>query len=249
MAPVRISRYEFDGVDQSPVRFLANFSGRVGVFIRRDLPYLSRKSPAIPLEGDPVSALHNFKKNLEHAVEATLFASRWLLAPFYIGLAAALILLLTKFVQEFWHFAQGILSGSTHDIQLGLLGLLDMTLLANLILIMIFAGYENFVSKIGTAVDAEDRPHWMGRVDYSGLKIKLIGSLVAISVIELLKDFMNAEHIDTTAIKWRLAIHLTFVISGVLFAVMDWVAEARHAAEFEVSEHIEAEKKATKKKS
>ena len=112
---------------------------------------------------------------------------------------------------------------------LGLLGLLDLTLLANLILIVIFAGYENFVSKIEVATDDIDRPEWMGSVDFSGLKLKLIGSLVAISVIELLKDFMNAvKGVDVTEVKWRIAIHLTFVLSGLVFAIMDWVSDLTH---------------------
>jgi uncharacterized protein (TIGR00645 family) len=100
---------------------------------------------------------------------------------------------MVKFGQSFWDFAKHVLDTDNHHVTLGILGLLDMTLLGNLILIVIFAGYENFVSKIGAAVNSKDRPHWMGQVDYSGLKIKLIGSLVAISVIELLKDFMDAN--------------------------------------------------------
>ena len=132
-----------------------------------------------------------------------------------------------KFAQQFWKFAQTIIDTDVHHMTLGILGLLDMTLLGNLILIVIFAGYENFVSKIGSAVDSEDRPQWMGSVDYSGLKIKLIGSLVAISVIELLKDFMDANSGVSDGLKWRIGIHITFVISGVLFAVMDYIAEAR----------------------
>jgi uncharacterized protein (TIGR00645 family) len=165
---------------------------------------------------------------VESAIEHTLFSTRWLLAPFYLGLALSLVLLLIKFTQEFWSFAQNIISLDLHDVTLGILGLLDMTLLGNLILIVIFAGYENFVSKIETARHAVDRPHWMGRVDYSGLKIKLIGSLVAISVIELLKDFMEANTHVNDGLKWRIFIHITFVISGVLFALMDWIADKRH---------------------
>ena len=110
-----------------------------------------------------------------------------------------------------------------------LLALLDLTLLANLILMVIFAGYENFVSRIDVATESKDRPHWMGTIDFSGLKIKLIGSLVAISVIELLKDFIelsgDAEVGEGTV--WRVLIHLTFVLSGVLFALMDWIADKR----------------------
>jgi uncharacterized protein (TIGR00645 family) len=95
-----------------------------------------------------------------------------------------------------------------------------------LILIVIFAGYENFVSKIDAAHESEDRPHWMGTIDFSGLKLKLIGSLVAISVIELLKDFIGlgeGHKVDDSLI-WRVVIHLVFVVSGVLFAVMDAIA-------------------------
>ena len=93
---------------------------------------------------------------------------------------------------------------------------------------MIFAGYENFVSKIAVAKNAEDRPSWMGKVDYSGLKMKLIGSLVAISVIELLKDFVEAAHdLHPQQIRYRIAIHLTFVVSGLIFAIMDYIADKR----------------------
>jgi uncharacterized protein (TIGR00645 family) len=94
---------------------------------------------------------------------------------------------------------------------------------------VIFAGYENFVSRIDVATTSTDRPHWMGTIDFSGLKIKLIGSLVAISVIELLKDFIELsgqEHVGAGT-KWRIVIHLTFVASGVLFALMDWIADKR----------------------
>jgi uncharacterized protein (TIGR00645 family) len=137
--------------------------------------------------------------------------------------------LLVKFFQKFWGFASNVTSTSTDDMVLGLLGLLDLTLLANLILIVIFAGYENFVSKIEVATDDIDRPEWMGSVDFSGLKLKLIGSLVAISVIELLKDFMNAANgVNVTEVKWRIAIHLTFVVSGLVFAIMDWVSDLTH---------------------
>ena len=102
--------------------------------------------------------------------------------------------------------------------------------LGNLIIIVLFAGYENFVSKITVAEGAKDRPHWMGHVDYSGLKIKLIGSLVAISVIELLKDFMKEGTFDANREGWRIGIHMTFVISGVLFALMDMMAD-RHKSQ------------------
>jgi len=182
------------------------------------------------------------RDRIEETSEKALFGARWLLAPFYFGLTAGIALLAAKFVQEFYTFAKTIFTSDTHTVQLGILGLLDLTLLGNLMLIMIFAGYENFVSKIGAAESSEDRPHWMGRVDYSGLKIKLIGSLVAISVIELLKDFMNLDHSGvTTGIKWRILIHLTFVLSGVLFALMDFIVEKRE--QIDISVFAEEKKK------
>ena len=182
------------------------------------------------------------KNQVEHSVEGLLFGARWLLAPFYIGLTLALLMLMVKFGQTFWHFAHHVVSDDLHTVTLGILGLLDMTLLGNLILIVIFAGYENFVSKIGAAQSSEDRPHWMGRVDYSGLKIKLIGSLVAISVIELLKDFMDADKGVAPGLKWRIGIHITFVLSGVLFALMDFIADKREIVEVSLEKALKKNK-------
>ncbi len=177
-------------------------------------------------------------KAIEHALEVLMFNSRWLLAPFYLGLVASVVLLLVKFGQEFFHVAPHIFSGSESEIVLAILTLVDMSLVANLLLIIIFSGYENFVSKINTA-GHEDRPDWMGKVDFSGLKIKLIGSIVAISGIELLKAFVNLSVADMSSdpnamsqhehyLGWKIGLHLTFVFSGVMFAVMDRIAEGAH---------------------
>ena len=166
---------------------------------------------------------------ISNAIESILFRARFLLAPLYLGLVGALILLTYRFLIEFYQIAIHIGDATPQSFTLELLALLDLTLLANLILMVIFAGYENFVSRIDVATESKDRPHWMGTIDFSGLKIKLIGSLVAISVIELLKDFIelsgDAEVGEGTV--WRVLIHLTFVISGVLFALMDWIADKR----------------------
>lgn len=175
---------------------------------------------------------------IENRIETILFQARWLLAPMYIGLVLALGLVLFKFIQNFIQNIPQFIEADIHEAELTVLSLLDLTLIGNLILIVIFAGYENFVSRMDMAAQSPDRPHWMGRVDYSGLKIKLIGSLVAISVIELLADFMKAANeLNVESLKWRIAIHLTFVASGVLFAVMDLLADKRTAVDFE-SERI-----------
>lgn len=169
--------------------------------------------------------------HIEAVVEKVLFGGRWLLAPLYVGLLLSLVPLIYRFFIEFLHLMEGVATLKMQEITLKILELLDVVLLGNLIIIVIFAGYENFVSKINVATDSVDRPHWMGRVDYSGLKIKLIGSLVAISVIELLKDFMMEGAYDDKTQMWRIIIHITFVISGVLFALMDFIADKREAVD------------------
>ena len=176
----------------------------------------------------------NNEFHIEEVVEKVLFGGRWLLAPLYVGLLLSLVPLIYRFFIEFIHLMEGVATLKMQEITLKILELLDVVLLGNLIIIVIFAGYENFVSKINVAADSVDRPHWMGRVDYSGLKIKLIGSLVAISVIELLKDFMMEGAYDDKTQMWRIIIHVTFVISGVLFALMDFIADKREAVDLGV---------------
>lgn len=176
-------------------------------------------------------------KHAEKVLEGMVFNSRWLLAPFYLGLVVAIFILLVKFTQEFWHVATHAIDGSESEVILAILTLVDMSLVANLLLIIIFSGYENFVSKIDTA-GHEDRPEWMGKVDFSGLKVKLIASIVAISAVELLKSFVNISiaqedltaaagwTVSDTKLAWKVGIHVVLVVSGVLFAVMDRIAEA-----------------------
>ena len=129
-----------------------------------------------------------------------------------------------KVVQEFLHYIPLFIGLNIKDLLLFVLHILDLALIGNLVLMILFAGYENFVSKIGAARDSEDKPSWMGKVDFSGLKLKLVGSIVAISGINLLEAFMNIENLDDRNIKWQIAIHLVFVISGVLLALMDYIA-------------------------
>ena len=179
---------------------------------------------------------------VENGIEKIIFGGRWLLAPLYVGLLLSLIPLLYRFFKDFLGLLELTANSDMHHITLKILELLDTVLLGNLIIIIIFAGYENFVSKINVAEQSEDRPHWMGRVDYSGLKIKLIGSLVAISVIELLKDFMQEGDYDAKREMWRVGIHLTFVVSGVLFALMDFIADKREQIDMQITKEIKSMK-------
>ena len=164
---------------------------------------------------------------IENFLEAVIFRSRWLLAPFFIGLVFSILLLLIKFLEELFQLSTHIFLFSENDVIVSILALVDIALVGSLLLMIIFSGYEIFVSKIDVA-NHKDRPDWMGKVNFSGLKLKVIGAIVAISAIDLLKTFMNLSdtispsEIDT--IFWKLALHMSFVISGVLFAVMDKVA-------------------------
>jgi uncharacterized protein (TIGR00645 family) len=165
---------------------------------------------------------------IERTLERLIFASRWIMAPFYLGLVMALAMLLVKFVQELFHVAPAVFTMSESAVILAILTLIDLSLAGNLLLMVIFAGYENFVSKIDTG-DHEDRPDWMGKVDFSGLKLKLIASIVAISGIQLLRSFMDVQNTTDRDLKWMLIIHITFVVSGVLLALMDKLTESAHA--------------------
>ncbi|MGL4313818.1 MAG: TIGR00645 family protein [Sphingomonas sp.] len=161
---------------------------------------------------------------LERAFENALFAARWLLAPFYVGLVAALLVLLAVFTRELVTALGSIMTLSIEQGILKVLALLDLALAANLILVVILAGYENFVSKIDTA-GHEDRPSWMGTTGFSGLKIKLYASIVAISGIQLLKSFMaiGDKPVDGTALGWMTVIHLTFVGTALFSALSDYL--------------------------
>lgn len=157
---------------------------------------------------------------LERIIERGLFFSRWLMAPVYIGLSCALLLLLYSFMLELFHLFVTLPKLSQNDVILGILSLIDLSLAGNLLLIVVFSGYENFVSKINTG-GHEDQFEWKGTVDFSTLKLKLIASIVAISGIHLLKIFMDPGELSESRIMWMVIIHVVFVISGVLLALMD----------------------------
>lgn len=168
------------------------------------------------------------KNTIESIIERGLFASRWLLAPIYIGLVGGILVLLYGFFGELVHLLFSLPKLTQNDIILGILSLIDLSLAGNLLMIVIFSGYENFVSKMDTA-NHEDQPDWKGSVDFASLKLKLIASIVAISGIHLLKVFMNPGKTGTQEIMWMVIIHLVFVISGVLLALMDFIASKSKA--------------------
>lgn len=182
----------------------------------------------------------SIKEKTEDFTERLLYASRWILSPIYLILILILALILFKFLSEVYHFILIMTTLSYNEWIIHVLELLDLSLLANLVLIVAFSGYENFVSKIDVAEDHVDRPSWMGHLDFSGLKLKIIGSIVAISLIELLQDFLNASPaVDFTVEFWRIALHLTFVATGFVFAVMEIFSEKRHVIKEELHHETE----------
>jgi uncharacterized protein (TIGR00645 family) len=163
---------------------------------------------------------------IELTLERIIFASRWILVPFFLGLIVGMLVLLLKFFKEMGLLIQGVIGLIEHDTVISILTLVDTALIAVLLLIIVFSAYENFVSKLSIG-DHEDRPAWMGKVGFSDLKMKLIGAIVAISAVELLKAFLVSTTLTSEQLGWKIAIHLTFVLSGLLFALADWISERR----------------------
>jgi len=166
---------------------------------------------------------------LEGFIERLLFACRWLLAPLYLGLALALIALGIKFFQEAFHLLSHILTATEADMVLTTLALIDIVLVGSLIVMVMFSGYENFVSRIEAA--KTDTLGWLGKLDAGTLKLKVAASIVAISSIHLLRVFMNAQHVEDDKIMWYVILHLTFVVSALLLGVLDRIAFAAHREE------------------
>ena len=160
---------------------------------------------------------------IKRILERALFASRWLMLPFYLGLAIALAGLLVVFVHELIEHLPALLNTSVSSTTLWVLSLIDLSLVGNLILIVILAGYQNFIARTH-AQDHPDWPSWVEAIDFSGTKIKLIGSIAAISSIYLLEIFLKPEKLDPTNIVWLLSIQGMILVSGVMLALMDFIA-------------------------
>lgn len=177
-----------------------------------------------PSEHRPATAEYQANptlKRAEYGFESLLFNSRWLMAPFYVGLVVALAVLLLKFARMLWEFVLHASGYKSTEVILDALALIDVTLVANLILIVVFSGYENFVSRIDTSGNP-NWPIWITKIDFAGLKQKLLASIVAISAIQVLKAFMNIDvAFDAQKLGWLAGIHLVFVVSTLLIVWSD----------------------------
>ena len=159
-------------------------------------------------------------KKLEHAVEYVILASRWLLVVFYLGLTAALGLYCISFVKKLWEYFSQITQVTETESILKILSLIDASLVASLVVMVIISGYENFVSKFD---NAEGELSWLGKIDASSLKIKVASTIVAISSIHLLQIFLNADQYNSEKLMWLTIVHMAFVLSALLLAYIDRV--------------------------
>jgi uncharacterized protein (TIGR00645 family) len=162
-------------------------------------------------------------RRLELILEHFIFHSRWLLAPFYVGLIVALFVLLLHFFHQLLVFVPKVAVAEGSDVILGVLNLIELVFTGNLILIVLFSGYENFVSRL--EVESHDRPDWMTKVDFGDLKQKLMVSIVAISAIKVLEAFMNLERYNNTHLAWLAGIHALFLGSMLVVALADKLGE------------------------
>src|SRR3981189_1446450 len=170
-------------------------------------------------------------KPVERGLESMLFNSRWLMAPFYLGLVVSLAVLLLKFCMMLWEFIIHAPGSKESDIILGVLSLIDVSLTGNLILIVVFSGYENFVSKIDPG-GHPDWPDWMTKVNFGGLKTKLLASIVAVWAIQVLKAFMNIDTVFAAhKLAWLVGVHLAFRVSAFMLALSDRWSGGDHGGE------------------
>lgn len=157
---------------------------------------------------------------MEKFLERIMYSARWILAPIYLGLSLVLMLLAVKFFQEIIHVVPHILEKTEAELILLVLALIDLALVGGLLVMVMFSGYENFVSRLDIDESAE-KLSWLGKMDTTSLKNKVAASIVAISSIHLLKIFMDAENIADNKLMWYVLIHLTFVLSAFGMGVLD----------------------------
>lgn len=163
------------------------------------------------------------KPTLVRGIEQLLFAGRWLLAPLYLAMLVLLGMLVARFIIEIVHAVPQLSAFTETQLIMLTLSLIDLSLAANLVVLVILSGYENFVSRIVLG-PADPRPHWMGGIDYSGLKLKLMGSITAIAAVHVLRVFFEVRAEPDRVVYWQAGLMIAFVITGLLLALTDRIA-------------------------
>lgn len=179
--------------------------------------------------------MSNKNNLLESIVEKTIFASRWLQVPLYLGLVVMTLLYSFKFLMELMHICMDIPHMDESKLMLGILTLIDMVMVANLLIMVLMGGYSTFVSHIALENET-DRPDWLDKIDAGSMKAKLASSLVSISAIHLLRSFMSIEHIGAADmvlqehhLRWQVIIHLVFLLSAIMLALTDYIMHKSHS--------------------
>ncbi|HXW19124.1 MAG TPA: TIGR00645 family protein [Roseiarcus sp.] len=163
---------------------------------------------------------------INRALANILLGSRWLLAAFYLALVVGLVELLVKTGQRVYELCLGFFNLTESGMILGALSIIDQTLTASLVLIVIFSGYANFVSPIDPSEHA-DWPRWMTNIDFGELKLKLMASIVAITAVKLLEAYMDVDQTSDRDLWWLAGLHVTFVVSTLLMALTDRIGQRR----------------------
>jgi uncharacterized protein (TIGR00645 family) len=162
-------------------------------------------------------------KQIEHFIESIILASRWLLVVFYLGLTVALGLYCISFMRKLWEYMNKVMVLEETDAILKILSLIDASLVASLVVMVIISGYENFVSRFDNVDEKSAELSWLGKIDAGSLKIKVASTIVAISSIHLLQIFLNANQYTGDQMMWFTIIHMAFVVSALLLAYIDKV--------------------------
>lgn len=170
----------------------------------------------------------NARDHCENGIEYIIFASRWLQAPLYLGLIIVQAIYTYKFIYEIFHIVSSASVSTELQLLLAILGLVDVTMVANLVGMVIIGGYATFVSKINL-FNHPDKPDWLDHIDPGTIKIKLASSLIGISSIHLLRTFIDIKEIDSEKIKWQVVIHMTFIASTVFLALSEYIMSKKHA--------------------
>lgn len=163
----------------------------------------------------------------ETVFEKIIFSSRWIQAPLYAGLILGGMLYTYKYLVELIHLCTSINELSETALMLGVLTLVDITMVANLLIMVIVGGYSTFVSRLD--IDAhEDKPEWLQKIDAGSLKVKLAGSLVGVSSIHLLQTFINIKNHESEHVMWQVIIHVVFLFSALMLAFTEKILHQKH---------------------
>lgn len=168
-------------------------------------------------------------KKLEHGVERVILATRWMLAPLYLGMCASMAVFVIKFFQELFHLLSNVMHSSEAEWIIGILALIDNVLVANLVVMVLISGYETFVSPINIE-NPEDRPGWLNKLDPGTVKIKFASSVVGISLVHMLAVYLKMGEYDAQHMLWQAVFHSLFVLTALLLAFVDNVASSKHRA-------------------